>query len=200
VARTKEKAAAKGELSSERVLEVAARLFREKGYLATSVREIGNAAEMKAGSLYYHYPSKESLLEAVVTQAITGLTQAVQSALEGSAGAPFRERLRVAIEAHLRSIHEHGDFAITSREAMDMLPEDSRKRHLALRTQYGNLWQALFEDAKAKGEVKNDLDIVPVQMLILGALNWTSEWLDPKRRSIQRASTIMTELVLDGMT
>lgn len=196
----KDKTAAKGELSSERVLEVAARLFREKGYLATSVREIGKAAEMKAGSLYYHYPSKEAILEAVVTEAITSLTREVKTALDKASGAPFRERLRVAVEAHLRSIHEHGDFAITSREAMDMLPPESRKRHLALRTEYGEIWQALFEEAKAKGEVRADLDIVPVQMLILGAINWTSEWLDPKRRSLQRASAILSDLVLDGMS
>ena len=43
----------KREISKERVLEVAARLFREKGYLATGTREIAEAANMKSGSLYY---------------------------------------------------------------------------------------------------------------------------------------------------
>ena len=58
-----ERVGTKAEISGERLLQVAAHLFRQRGYLATNVREIARAANMKSGSIYYHYPSKEALLD-----------------------------------------------------------------------------------------------------------------------------------------
>src|SRR5215468_1234411 len=106
-----ERVGMKGEVSGERLLQVAAHLFRQRGYLATNVREIARAANMKSGSIYYHYPSKEALLEAVMDRAISALTEAVKAALAAlPAKTVFRDRLRVAIDAHLKAIHEYGDF------------------------------------------------------------------------------------------
>jgi len=190
----------KGEISGERLLQVAAHLFRQRGYLATNVREIARAANMKSGSIYYHYPSKEALLEAVMNRAILALTQAVKTALEDlPPDTSFRARLRVAIDAHLKAIHEYGDFIIASRQSLEMLPESERKEHLRLRRQYADIWRELLAGGQASGAVRPDLDIVPVQMFIFGALNWTSEWLDPKRRSYERTSELLTEFALDGL-
>src|SRR5262249_33503858 len=177
-----ERVGMKGEISGERLLQVAAHLFRQRGYLATNVREIARAANMKSGSIYYHYPSKEALLEAVMNRAILALTAAVRAALYGLAPqTPFRDRLRVAMNAHLKAIHEYGDFIIASRQSLDVLPADRRKEHLRLRRQYAEIWRSLLEEGQANGEVRAGLDVVPIQMFIFGALNWTSEWLDPKR-------------------
>lgn len=195
-----ERAAMKGEISGERLLQVAAHLFRQRGYLATNVREIARAANMKSGSIYYHYPSKEALLEAVMNRAILALTEAVKKALEVlPPDTSFRERLRVAIDAHLKAIHEYGDFIIASRQSLEMLPESERKEHLRLRRQYADIWRELLAAGQASGAVRSDLDIVPVQMFIFGALNWTSEWLDPKRRSYERTSELLAEFALDGL-
>jgi len=191
----------KGELSGERLLQVAAHLFRQRGYLATNVREIARAANMKSGSIYYHYPSKEALLEAVMNRAILALTEAVQTALGAlSEKTPFRARLRVAVDAHLKAIHEYGDFVIASRQSLEMLPEKERKEHLKLRRQYAEIWRDLLQQGQASGAVRAGLDIVPVQMFIFGALNWTSEWLDPKRRTYERTAELLTEFALQGLS
>lgn len=191
----------KGEISGERLLQVAAHLFRQRGYLATNVREIARAANMKSGSIYYHYPSKEALLDAVMNRAIAALTGAVQTALADlPAKTAFRDRLRVAIDAHLKAIHEYGDFIIASRQSLEMLPEKERKEHLKLRRQYAGIWRDLLQAGQASGEVRAGLDVVPVQMFIFGALNWTSEWLDPKRRSYERTGEILTEFALEGLS
>lgn len=198
--RTAGKTAPKGEVSSERLLAVAAHLFRERGYLATSVREIAKAAGMKSGSIYYHYPSKETMLEAVMTRAILALSEAVTQTLERlPPAAGFRDRLRAAVATHLKTIHDYGDFALASREALGQISPDSREAHLRLRKEYGKLWRKIFEDAKKSGEIRADLDVVPVQMFILGALNWSSEWLDAERRSFQRASDLLADMVVDGV-
>ena len=195
-----ERVAVKGDISGERVLQVAAHLFREKGYLATSVRDIARAANMESGSLYYHYPSKDALLEAVMDRAIGALHDAVKNALaELTPEHTFQDRLRVAITAHLRTIHQYGDFAVASRESLDKVPEKSRKQHVRRRRQYGQLWHKLFDDAKASGAMRKDVEVAPVQMFILGALNWTSEWLDPQRTTVEQASDLLADMVLNGL-
>jgi AcrR family transcriptional regulator len=195
-----ERGAMKGEVSGERLLQVAAHLFRQRGYLATNVREIARAANMKSGSIYYHYPSKEALLEAVMNRAIFELTAAVQSALSAlPAPAAFRDRLHAAVAAHLKAIHEYGDFVIASRQSIDMLPEGARSQHLRLRRQYAEVWTEMFEEGRRSGEVRAKLDTFPVQMFIFGALNWTSEWLDPKRLSYEQTSKLLTDFALSGV-
>src|SRR5690606_2736379 len=64
------KAAARDRAPDERVLHAAARLFREQGYAATSLRDIARAAGMLPGSLHYRYPSKEDILSALMERAI----------------------------------------------------------------------------------------------------------------------------------
>lgn len=189
----------KREISSERLLEVAARLFREKGYLATGTREIAEAAQMKSGSLYYHYPSKEALLHAVMTLAVGKLIGAVTQAIADTpATAGLRERLRNAIRAHLSVIHAHVDLVIASRQSLNILPADSRAAHLRLREEYAQVWRELLESGKRSGDVAPDADVMLIEMFLLGALNWTSEWLDPARISFDRLSQSLTDLVLDG--
>ncbi|MDB5424560.1 MAG: transcriptional regulator, TetR family [Phenylobacterium sp.] len=190
----------KGEISGERLLEAAAHLFRERGYLATSVREIALAANMKSGSIYYHYPSKEAMLEAVMNRALLSLTASVTSALQDLPDtAAFDERLKAAVFAHLRTIHKYGDFAVTSRQSLNLLSDTGRKAHMRLRIRYGAIWRDIFETARAKGEIREEIDVVMVEMMLIGALNWTHEWLDPKRRSLEQLSAMYVAAITSGI-
>jgi len=196
----RERVAVKGDLSSERLLQVAAHLFREKGYLATSVRDIAQAANMKSGSIYYHYPSKDALLEAVMNRAIGAFNDTVKSALDQlAAQSTFRDRMRVAIAAHLKTVHQYGDFVVASRESLDKLPQKSRKEHVRLRRLYGQIWSKMFADAKRSGEMRAEIEDAQIQLFILGALNWTSEWLDPQRTTLDHAADLLCDLVLNGL-
>jgi len=196
----KQRVAVKGDMSSARLLQVAAHLFREKGFLATSVRDIALAANMKSGSIYYHYPSKDALLEAVMDRAIGAFNDAVGAALAAlGPDQTFQGRMRAAIGAHLRTVHQYGDFAVASRESLDKLSETSRKAHVRLRRQYGEIWRQLLEDAKKSGVLRAEVEIAPIQLFILGALNWTSEWLDPQRVDLEGAADHFCDLVLNGL-
>ena len=196
----KRRVAVKGDMSSARLLQVAAHLFREKGFLATSVRDIALAANMKSGSIYYHYPSKDALLEAVMDRAIGAFNDAVGAALVAlGPDHTFQDRFKVAVAAHLRTVHQYGDFAVASRESLDKLPEKSRQAHVKLRRQYGEIWRQLFEQAKKDGLLRTSVDTVSVLMFILGALNWSSEWLDPQRTDLEAAAGHFSDLVLNGL-
>ncbi len=101
------KAAARERSPEERVLQAAARLFREQGYAATSLRDIARAAGMLPGSLHYRYPSKEDILSALMERAIDRLIEGVQAA--ASAEADPVERVRLAIVAHVKILLSRED-------------------------------------------------------------------------------------------
>jgi len=190
----------KRNISSERVLSVAAHLFREHGYDATSVRQIAKAAGMKAGSLYYHYASKEILLEAVMNRAISALTEGVRTALARvDTSSPFQKRIEAAITAHLGTLETYGDYIIASRQSVAALSPNGRAEHQRLRREYSHLWRGLFEQAEAAGEIRGDIDVVAIEMFILGALNWTSEWLDPMKKPKTYLSAVFAQFVTLGL-
>jgi AcrR family transcriptional regulator len=60
------------------LLEAAARVFRQKGYGITTMRDIAAATGMMAGSIYYHYPSKGDLLLAVYAEGVARVSAAVR--------------------------------------------------------------------------------------------------------------------------
>ena len=73
-------AAAKGELSpvARHIARAAARLFAERGYDATSVREIVEAAGVAKPTLYYYFRSKEGLAQALLTVPLTNLVTSLR--------------------------------------------------------------------------------------------------------------------------
>lgn len=93
------------------VLDIAARLFREQGYGTVSLRKIAEAAGIKAGSIYYHFGSKDEIVAAVLDVGIhvvhENMRQAV-SALPKDTGA--ETILRAAIGAHLRALLDLSDY------------------------------------------------------------------------------------------
>ncbi len=88
------------------LLETATRLFRERGFHATSMQDLAESLGMNRGSLYHYIESKEDLLWAIVTDALDGLEAEVRPALMADAPAP--DRIRHGIAAHLRFAATHG--------------------------------------------------------------------------------------------
>src|SRR5882724_2964996 len=94
------------------ILDQAARLLRTHGYASTSLRDIAAATGMKAGSLYYHFDSKEALAETVMVEGIEIVRAAVQQALgERPPDSDRLEDIEIAIKAHLRALRDSGDYA-----------------------------------------------------------------------------------------
>src|SRR2546427_3666641 len=89
------------------LLRVATRLFRQRGFHATSMQDLAEALGMNRGSLYHYIASKDDLLWAIVTEALERLDAHVRPILESDE--PPVERLRKAIEEHLRFAAYNGD-------------------------------------------------------------------------------------------
>lgn len=191
---------AKSVISQRRVLDAAAKIFRDYGYAGTTMRAVADEADLKAGSIYYHFKSKDELITAVLDLGIRAVSDTVQSALgalpENASG---RERIETAIRAHLSAIIDNGDYTLATRRVFGQVPEAIRVQNLRLRNSYGQMWQDILADAHARGEFRTDANLTLARLFILGALNWTVEWFKPGGRSIEDVAREFSVVVIDGL-
>ncbi len=190
----------KSERTRRRILDAAARCFRRRGFASVTLKDIAGLADLQAGSLYYHFTSKEEIVDAVLAAGVDNAFTATRRAVEAlGRGADPLARLRAAIAAHLRVILTESDYASANLRILGQLPEPIRGRHLRRQREYGAFWRALFRDAADAGAVRGDLDLSVVRMLTLGALNWSVEWYRDGRLSPAEIAANASTLVLDGI-
>ena len=181
------------------VLDGAARLFRRDGYAAVSLRAIAAECGMKAGSLYYHFDSKEVIVVEVLNIGVQRVHAAVAEALAAvSQSAPMARRLDAAIAAHLRALHEAGDYTSANIRIFGQVPPAIRSRHMPVRRAYGDLWTALLRDGVATGALRREMDVATLRAFLLGAMNSSLEWLMPQNGAVARVAVELSRLVLDG--
>lgn len=191
---------AKSAISQKRVLDAAAKIFRDYGYAGTTMRAIADEANLKAGSIYYHYRSKDDLISAVLDIGIRAVTDNVDRALKALPDtATGRDRIEAAIRAHLSAIIEVGDYTLATRRALGQVPEAIRAKNSRLRDFYGSMWQKILADAHARGEFRTTANLTLARLFILGALNWTVEWFKPGGRTIDDVAREFASVVLDGL-
>lgn len=191
---------AKSTISQRRVLDAAARIFRDYGYAGTTMRVIADEADLKAGSIYYHYKSKDELISAVLDLGINAVIDSVKGALEAlPPDASGRQRIETAIHAHLSAIINNGDYTLATRRVFGQVPEAIREKNLRLRSSYAAMWQEILTDAQKRGEFRPDANLTLARLFILGALNWTVEWFKPGRQSISSVAHSFASVILDGL-
>jgi AcrR family transcriptional regulator len=191
---------AKSAMSRKRVLDAAAAVFQNYGYAGATMRVVGARAGLKAGSIYYHFKSKEELIGAVLDLAMQAVIDGVQDALDAlPPEATLRERVGTAIHAHLTTIIAIGDYTLTTRRVFGQVPDAIRAQSLRLREAYAAMWHTLLTDGQRRGEVRADANLVLVRLFVLGALNWAVEWFNPDGLSIDSVARSFASVLLDGL-
>lgn len=194
-------AAKKSEMTRDRVLAVSSELFRRNGYLATSMRDIAAAADMKSGSLYYYYESKEMLLAAILNQNIDDTLSKLEATLAALPnGASVRAKFRAAAKANVKIIIDAGDMAVASARTLSLLPEPEYSEQVKHRQAYNDFWRKLLNEGKKNGELKPGLSDAFVSMFIIGAMSFIPEWHDPARSSTDDIADYYTKLLFDGIS
>jgi AcrR family transcriptional regulator len=157
----------------DELLRVSAKLFREKGFDGTSIRDISAAAGMHSGSPFYHFKTKQDILVAVMEQ---GLAEGLRKSEEVMAlSIPSEQKLKGLIRAQLGTILEEGsDFIPVLLYDWRSLTPANRRRIVALKDRYDALWQQVIDELRGAGHMPGDAQLV--RLLILGAVNWTGTW------------------------
>ena len=164
-------------MSRERLLTVSARLFARGGFEATSMRDIAGEAGMLAGSMYYHFPSKNELIAAVYEAGVAEIGAAVDAAV-ARARAPWI-RLEAACVAHLEALLADRAHAAVMTADLSRLDARLRRRLVVLRDGY----EARFVDLVAALPLAGGVDKALWRLHLLGALNWTPTWYRPGGKS-----------------
>jgi len=190
------------EVRQKKILDAAARLFRTKGYHATTMADIGAAVGMLGGSLYYHVESKEALLYEIVQASTRGLLSAVHEI--AVAPIPASERLRQAILSHLRfcADPERSDYAVVFlNEISNLRDRHMRGALLQLVRHYEEFFARIIQDGIERGDFRSDFDVRIVVYAILGMENWALRWLRPDGRlSVKQVAEQFADLVIEGLT
>lgn len=154
------------------LLRAAARLFVEKGFDATTTRDIAEAVGMRSGSPFYHFRSKQELLKAVI---IGGL-EAGQARLQAETAAITdpEQRLRAMVRAHLGNLLEGECPAPMLLGETRALEAADRAEITAAFDRYQQPWQSVLDALAQSGKLASAA--APVRLLLFGMLNWTTQW------------------------
>jgi AcrR family transcriptional regulator len=155
------------------IIRTAGRLFREKGFEGTTVRELAYAVHLQSGSLFFHFHSKEEILLAVLEGGLLRAVAILDRSLQ-KARTP-REKLAAIFHGHLKAIleEERNAFTIILRDWRTLSPR-SRKAVIALRDEYEQHIDRVLREIAEEPFIPKDIRLF--RLFLLGALNWTVQW------------------------
>jgi AcrR family transcriptional regulator len=166
--------ASKGDRTRKRLLDAAAAEVARHGVAGTSINAIAAAAGLKTGSVYFHFDSKDRLVEAMLEEGLLAslafLDQALAAVPEDANAAT---RLGAAIRAHATAVHELSNYTVAvlgPSFPRDAAGTAARK----LRRTYVSRWTELVTEAQGEGVLTRDADPRLLRDLILGSLNAVS--------------------------
>ena len=155
------------------LVRVSARLFRERGFDGTTIRDIADAVGMRSGSPFYHFKSKQEILAAVMEEGLTAGLPAAEAIAAGEL--PPRDKFRALLRAHLEIVLGEGhDFIPVLLYDWRSLTPELRGRVQILRDRYDQLWQDVVKELTAAGLLRSDSAVA--RLLLMGAINYTVLW------------------------
>ena len=166
-----------GPETRRKLLDAAAALYARNGVAATTVRDIAAACGINAGSIYYHFSSKDDITQEILDFGISCVIDSVTKALAKlDPDAGFLLRFRTAIDSHIRAFKEFEDYTIAHLRIFKQVPDHVRERNVVFRDRYEVIWRDLLDDGVRAGIIDPSVNINAARLLLLGQMNWTIEW------------------------
>ncbi|HEX7644610.1 MAG TPA: TetR/AcrR family transcriptional regulator [Burkholderiaceae bacterium] len=158
------------------LVRVSARLFREKGFEGTTIRDIAEAVGMRSGSPFYHFKSKQEILAAVMEEGLVAGLDATQKIIDSEL-AP-QEKFRALVRSHLETVLAEGhDFIPVLLYDWRSLSPELQAHIIDLKDRYDDCWQRMLSEMKQAGLIADDSGVV--RLLLLGAINYSVQWYKP---------------------
>lgn len=168
------------------IITKAARLFREKGYSATSMRDLAEHVGVEAASLYNHIKSKAEILQEIcfktANQFMNHMSE-VEASDKGSIA-----KLEAILRFHIKQIIEHYEEVYVMDREWKHLTDPYLSNMQSQRRSYRQRIAAIIEEGMRKGEIKN-IDAPTAVLIMLHAVSGIESW----HRSVKRISAEMLE-------
>ena len=158
----------------EIILEAAAKLFRKKGYAATSVQDIADAVGIKAASLYNHIKSKQEILKDLCMPIAASFSIKMQEIENSSLNA--LEKLEQLVTLHLKLTIENGDRMTLITGDWIHLDDEELKKFKRSRSNYEASFKSILNDAKKQGYLQPTINTDVALFSILSSLHWLYSW------------------------
>ena len=181
------------------ILDAAAKNISLNGYHATYLKDIAASVNMKAGSLYYHFESKEALMHEVLDKSVKVIYDTVKAEVEKIGDAPeFPSLLKAAIRGHLIAIFKYPDYTLASIRNYGVIPDAVHKAAQKDRDAYEEFWRHFFDEAEAAGFIRPSVDKNLLRLAIFGSMNWSSLWYEKSGASVEQIAESQADLFLNG--
>lgn len=184
---------------SEQILSTAARLFSERGFHVTRMSDIAGELGMKAGSLYYHFASKEAVLVALIENRIGAAVTMLEVIVDQETD--VLDQIGAGITGHLRVFAADPDlYSIFLNERLDHIVPEAAAEVDRLGRRYEELWRNLLARGIADGALRPGLDPWLAMKAVVGMCNSILFWYRPGGRMTPEAiAEQFATTVLDGL-
>ncbi len=164
------------ETRKDQVLETAEKLFAQKGFAATTMRDLATAVGVEAASLYSHIKSKDELLETICFGMAEKFVDAIKEVNDIYFSA--EEKLRTAIRNHVGIMCSSTSACKVFMDEWRNLTEPRLTEFKWLRNEYEQGFRDILQTGEDEG-LFNEVDKKFAVLTILGAMNWITEWHRP---------------------
>ncbi|MEU4036838.1 TetR/AcrR family transcriptional regulator [Streptomyces collinus] len=195
----KKPTAAAAQARRSELLGTAAEVFAEQGYNATTVRAIADHAGMLAGSLYYHFDSKESMLEEILRTFLDELWDGYDTVLASGLGP--RETLEALVTESFREIDRHrAAVAIYQKESRQLAAQDRFAFLADSQRRFEKAWLSTLEQGVARSVFRADLDVRLTYRFVRDTVWVAASWYRPGgQHSPEEIARQYLSMVLDGI-
>jgi AcrR family transcriptional regulator len=187
----------KNSTKKEVIIEKAARLFREKGFGAASMRDLAETVGVEAASLYNHIQSKSEILQAIcfkVANEFISLLETIEMSNE-----PTLKKMETIIRLHIRMMVEQYEFVYISDHEWRHLPEPYLSNFLNQRRSYRKRLGDIIEQGIQKNEMKQIEPYVAV-LTILSAISGIESWQRSRKTiSAETLEANMVKYLIEGL-
>lgn len=184
----------------ERLMRLAARAFGAQGYMATTMRQIADQAGIEAASIYYHFSSKEDLVDAVMEHGAERIVRHIYRCMDAlPEGATAEDSFKAALMGQLTGLVEYGDYAFARGRLHEQLPEKVQHRQLRRRERHQAFWDGLLHRLREEGFLREDVNLALCRVFVLGTINSALNWFDPQKGSAESVVDEFCGIFFDGV-
>ncbi len=160
------------------LLAVAAELFCERGYHATTMNDIGAAAGMSGPAIYRHFPGKDDLLRGAMYSLSRNLGESVDEALD-LAGPTPSEKLRALVTAYVKCVVEQRDFASVYLFETRHIHEEMLREFRAIESAFHEQWSQILMEAQPELDHETAITKIRAVTFLVGSITLDEPVLDP---------------------
>lgn len=161
----------------EDILLMSVRVLSEKGYHGTTMEEIASKLLMTKGSVYYYFRDKQDLLYQSHIMLLGKSIDNIEAIIRQDV--PVVDKLQQAMIRHIEYLISERNGFETMIEPEHFFAEQQKKEILQLRDHYGIFFDKLIQEGIEEG-VFGSVDVKIVRNIILGAMNWVTQWYSEK--------------------